>query len=163
MLIDDLTAARARRLPKYLFALALSLFLVAECSLINQYATRPADWRARLDALLARLPKQLPPDAILAIKTEPKQPGVDWPWLLTQIDANIAAVTLGIRTLNGFSGNQPPTWKPMTTCRDVSDNLRAGRHFLIEHGMPAPDIAPNRLVLLGFDGCTPAEFARGED
>jgi hypothetical protein len=159
MLIDDLAAVRAWRLPRCLLAVALSVFLVAECSLINQYSTPPSDWRGRLDALQASLPKQLPPDAILAIKTEPIQPGVDWPWLLTQTDANMAAVTLGISTLNGFSGNHPPTWKPMTTCRDVADNIRAGRHFLIEHGMPAPDIAPNRLVLLGFGTCDPAVFA----
>jgi hypothetical protein len=158
MLIDDLAAGRAGLLPRYPLALALSVLLAAECSLINQYSTQPSDWRGRLDALQARLPKQLPRDAILAIKTEPKQPGVDWPWLLTQTDADMVAATLGISTLNGYSGNSPPTWKSMTTCGDITDNLRAGRHFLMEHAMLAPDIT-NRLVLVGFGDCTPAGFA----
>ena len=88
------------------------------------------------------------------------RPGVDWLWILAQTDAELAAVTLGISTLNGYSGNHPPTWKPMTTCGDVGDNLRAGQHFLAEHGMPAPDITADRLVLLGFGACTPAELGR---
>ena len=158
MLIDDLAAPRAYRLPRYLLALALSVFLVAECSLINQNSSAPSDWRARLDALEASLPKQLPPHAVLAIKTEPWKPEIDWPWKLIQTDASLAAVTLGISTLNGYSGNYPPTWKPMTTCRDISDNLLSGRHFLIEHGNPAPDITSDRVVPLGFGTCPPSEF-----
>ena len=160
LLIDDLAAAPTHRLPRLLFAATLSAFLVAECSFTNQYPSSPTAWRARLEALEARLPKKLPPHAILAVKTVPLGPGTDWPWILPQVDADVAAATLGIVTLNGYSGNLPPTWKTMTTCRDVADNIRAGRHFLAEHGLPAPDIAPGRLVLVGFGSCDPIPLAR---
>ena len=160
MLIDDLTASRICHFGRYLVAVALSVFLVVECSFISQYSTPLSEWRARLDEIQASLPKQIPPHAVLAIKTDPKKPGLDWPWLLTQTDADIAAATLGISTLNGYSGNRPPTWKPMTTCRDIGDNLRSGRHFLIEHGYPPPDITPDRVVLIGFGPCNPVESAR---
>jgi hypothetical protein len=153
MLIDDLATARAHRLPRSVLAAALSVFLVAECSLINQGGHPRSAWQARLDALESRLPKKLPPDAILTISTEPPKPGDDLPWRLTQVDAEVAAVTFGISTLNGYSGNQPPTWKSMTTCRDIGDNLRAGRHFLAEHGLPALNIKADRLVLVGFGPC----------
>jgi hypothetical protein len=158
MLIDDLTAALTYRFARCLFAVALLVFLVAECSLINQYSSSPSDWRARLDAVKAHLPEKLPPNAVLAIATEPLKPGIDWSWMLAQADADVAAVTLGIATLNGYSGNWPPTWKSMTTCRDIGENLRAARHFLAEHGLPPRDVTPDRLVLVGFGDCDPAEL-----
>jgi hypothetical protein len=161
LLIDDLAAAQSYRAPRWLLAVMLFVLLVAECSLINQNSSPPSAWRARLDVLEARLPKNLSPHAVLAIATEPQKPGqVDFPWVLTQTDAVLAAVTLGISTLNGYSGNMPPTWKPMTTCRDIGDNLRAGRRFLTEHGVAAPEITSNQLVLVGFDTCDTAELAQ---
>ena len=152
MLIDDLATARAYRYPCRLLAVVLSVFLVAECSFINQSASPPSAWRARLDALEARLPKKLPPHAVLAIATEPK-PGDDSAFVLTLIDADVAAATLGIHTLTGYSGDFPPTWRTMTTCRDVGYNIHAGRHFLAEYGLPTPDITPSQIVLVGFGAC----------
>jgi hypothetical protein len=151
MLIDDLAATRTHILPRRLLAVALFVFLVAECSFISsQGAPTPDAWRERLEALEARLPKKLPPHAALAI-AEIETPGVN-PWL-TAIDASVAAATLGIHTLNGYSGNYPPTWRTMRTCRDVGDNIKAGRHFLAEYGLPVPDIAPFQIVLVGFAAC----------
>jgi hypothetical protein len=160
MLIDDLTTARAYRFPHCLLAVVLAVFLVAECSLITVPASLASDWQARFDAIKARLPKKLPHDAVLVIGPEARRPGVDWP-LLPDTDAESAAVVLGISTMNGYSGNNPPGWKVMTTCRDVWDNLQAGRHFLVENGLPAPDLRSDRLVLLDFGACDPTEFARG--
>ena len=157
MLIDDLTAARAYCLPRALLAVALSAFVVAECSLIHHDALLPSVWRARFDALEARLPKKLPPHAVLAIAAAPPKLEDDWD---SQVDAIVAAATLGISTLNGYSGNFPPKWRPMTTCRDIGVNLREGRHFLTEHGVPEPDISPKRLVLVGFGRCDPVQFTR---
>jgi hypothetical protein len=156
MLVDDLAAVRAYRPRQYLVAVALSVFLVAECSLINPLSSPPSAWRARLDALEARLPKKLPPHAVLAIAAEPEDVSQ---YKLTQTDAEVAALALGISTMNGYSANGPPTWRPMTTCRDIGDNLRASRHFLAEHGFPAPTVTPDRLVLLGFDICVPDELS----
>jgi hypothetical protein len=159
MLIDNLAATQAYRLRRYFLIMALFVLLVAECSLINQNSSAPSDWRARLNAIEARLPKTLPPHSVLAIASEPQKPGqVDYPWILAQTDAILVAVTLGIRTLNGYSGNIPATWKPMTTCRDIGDNLHAGQRFLAEHGLTTPDITSNQLVLLGFGTCAPAEL-----
>ena len=161
MLIDDLAAAGSYWRPRCVGAVLLSGFMVAECSLIAPDVSSPAaDWRGRLTALEARMPKPLPPHAVLAIATQPLKPGVDWPWMLAQIDGDVAAATLGVVTLNGYSGNIPPTWGTMVTCRDVAHDLRAGRHFLAEHGLPAPDIGPGQLVLLGFGPCNPIPLAR---
>lgn len=160
MLVDDLAAGGSYRVLRCIVAAALSGLMVAECSLIAPDASPVAGWRGRLAALEAHLPKNLPPHAVLAVKTVPFGAATVWPWMLAQADADVAAATLGVVTLNGYSGNIPPTWKTMTTCRDVGDDLRAGRHFLAEHGLPAPDIAPSRLVLIGFGSCDPVRLAR---
>jgi hypothetical protein len=161
MMIDDLVATRGNHLFRSLVAVTLSAFLVAECSLIDRYSTSPSVWRARFDALEAHLPKKLPPHAVLAIASGPLKPGDIWPWILAQTDADLAAVTLGMSTLNGYSGNVPPTWRTMASCQDIGDNLRAGRHFLAEHGIAPPRITQDSLVLVGFDdACEPFQFAR---
>jgi len=160
MLIDDLTAVGPWRTPRGLAALALSALLVAECSLVGHDGSPPAAWRARLAAFEARLPGKLPPRAILAVATPSLGPGTDWSWILPMVDADLAAATLGVHTMNGYSGNYPPTWKTMTSCGDIADNIRAGRHFLAEHGLPPPRITPDRLVLIGFGPCDPIPLAR---
>ncbi|HKM61273.1 MAG TPA: hypothetical protein VJY39_02170 [Acidisphaera sp.] len=151
-------AARANRFPGRLLAVALSGFVVAECSLIKPDSSSPSAWRARLEAVEARLPEKLPAAAVLAIAAPPQSDDDDG-WQ-TQMDAELAAATFGVSTLNGYSGNWPPTWKIMRTCRDVGDNRRAGRHFLAEHGAAAPIVDQSRLVLVGFSACDPAQFDR---
>ena len=159
MMIDDLVAVRANRFPGRLLAVALSGFVVAECSLIEPYSSSPSDWRARLAAVEAQLPANLPPDAVIAVAAPTQSTDDDDNWQ-PQMDAQLAAVMLGVGTLNGYSANWPPTWKIMTTCRDVGENLRAGRHFLAEHGAAAPAVDQSRLMLVGFGDCDPAQFYR---
>lgn len=157
MLIDDLAGVGAYALPRHLVALLLLGFLVAECSLIGHPSSSPAEWRTRREALEAKMPKHLPAQAIFAVATGRH---VDMPWIETQTDADVVAASLGIHTLNGYSGNYPPQWKAMATCRDVIANLRAGRHFLAEHGLKVPVIAPERIVLIGFGVCDLAALDR---
>lgn len=153
LLMDDLAAPGPHRLVRRCVASVLSAFLVVECSWVVVANSTPADWQARLDALEARLPKTLPPHAILAVAGPPFRSADAFPWALTQTDAEVAAVGLGISTLNGYSGNQPPTWSTLTTCGDVEHDIRAGQHFLAEHGFAAPDIEPEQIVLVGFGHC----------
>lgn len=153
LLIDDL-ADTARRGPiRYAMAVALSALLVAECSLIRVPASAPQDWRARTAALEAELPKPPPPHAILAVATPPGSAVGFWPWVIVQTDAQLVAISLGIPTLNGYSGNLPNGWKTMSMCADVAHDIRAGRHFRAEHGLPAETISPDQLVLVGFGTC----------
>ncbi len=160
LLVDDLTALGSSRLQRGFLAALLSGFMVAECSLVGHYGSAPTAWSARLEALESRLPKHLPPRAVLAVATPPLGPGTDWAWILPQIDAEVAAATFGISTMNGYSGNRPPTWKTITTCEDIADNIRAGRHFREVHDLPRPRITSERLVLIGFGSCDPVPLAR---
>jgi hypothetical protein len=150
LLIDEVTAPGLYRFPRRLVGLMLSGLLIAECCAINRFDSSPASWQVRLQAIEARLPKNLPPHAMLAIASPPL--GQDG-WLLPQIDAEVTAVTLGIYTLNGYSGNMPPTWRTMTTCGDIGYDIRAGQHFLAEHNLTEADVAPTQIVPVGFGNC----------
>jgi len=151
MMIDDWVSQATYRWPRYSVVVALSAFLVVECSLVSPQESSPASWQARLAAIETHLPDKLPLDAVLAVATPPT---ANWYWqVMSQTDAEFAAVTLGIKTLNGYSGNVPPTWRKMSTCVDVADNIRAGRHFLIEHGLPEKDVMQSQIILVGFGSC----------
>jgi hypothetical protein len=154
MLIDDLAASRPQG---RLIGVVLSGFLIAECSLIgfhppgvlDRFSSPTAIWRDHLEAIESRLPRRVPPQAILANTGGQADD-----------DAVVVAGVLGIRTLNGYSGNYPPSWKPMETCADVAANIRAGRHFLAEHELPPRSITADQLLLVGFGPCDPVPLAR---
>jgi hypothetical protein len=150
MMIDDLAATEPFAWPRRLLALALSIFLIGECSLVGHLSSAPADWQKRLDTIEAKLPRVLPPDAVLALATGHK---TDMEWVERQVDADEAAVALGIRTLNGYSGNYPPAWRSMSDCADIGANIREGRHFLAEHGFAAEPIRKQDVVPIGFGHC----------
>jgi hypothetical protein len=76
-------------------------------------------------------------------------------YAVAEMDAVFAAAVLGIDTLNGYSGNVPPNWKPMVSCRDVRENIREGQSFVAKQGRPVPVIGPDNLVLVGFENCDP--------
>lgn len=150
MLIDYLLRSATRPWLNRVLAIGLSVFVVAECSLIHHLSSSPAEWRRRIAALESRLPPKLPPHAILAVADKDPTPGA---WALHDLDAQLVAVLLGIHTVNGYTSNTPPGWRFMATCHDVEENLRAGRKFLADHGFPAPPISSNQVVLVGFSPC----------
>ncbi|MGH7083869.1 MAG: hypothetical protein ACREFN_02620, partial [Acetobacteraceae bacterium] len=128
-LIDELNTRGTMHGGGRALAVLLAALLVAECSLVREDQSTPAAWRGRAEALLRQLPKPLPPDAILVLKTPTMHADVT-AWIYGQVDADDAAARLGIHTINGYSGNFPPTWKTPATCSDIGHDLRAGRHFL---------------------------------
>ncbi|MGH7224173.1 MAG: hypothetical protein ACRELF_13160, partial [Gemmataceae bacterium] len=155
LLIDDLIVS-VRHVPaRRVFAVVLAAFLVVECSLVKEDSSAPADWLKHNAALRALLPEKLPHDAIFAVNT-PSRRGNITAWTYGQIDAELLAASHGAKTINGYSGNFPPTWRTPSSCRNVGYDIRAGRHFLVEHGLPAPVHAAERLVMVGFGACNVA-------
>jgi len=159
LLIDDLVARKGDFVAGRFAVIILCGFLVTECALVAPDSTTRAAWQVRSAALAARLPKNLSEDTVLAVASPPLSPTTVEKWVYTQIDAEVAAVMLNIRTLNGYSGNAPPGWKTMTACRDIGDNILTGRHFLADHGLPVPAIAPEKIVAVGFGLCDPPDRA----
>lgn len=176
LLIDDLIASTRHVPARRVFAVALAAFLVVECALVKEDSSAPAEWLKQSATLRAMLPKNLPRDAIFVVNTPTRRRDIT-AWTYGQIGAELLAVSYGAKTLNGYSGNFPPTWRTPSSCRRVGHDIRAGRHFLAEHGLPAPAHVAERLVLLGLGPCNVAalgadpvleprhryRFARGGD
>src|SRR5271165_3635692 len=109
-------AARANRFPGRLLAVALSGFVVAECSLIKPDSSSPSAWRARLEAVEARLPEKLPAAAVLAIAAPPQSDDDDG-WQ-TQMDAELA------RLIQRIAGIQKRVlYKPLSSRHELASRL----------------------------------------
>lgn len=152
-LVDDLIDVGAGRARRVLAGVSLLVLLVAELSLINTHSTNLREWRAREASLEAQLPSVLPKGAVLAVKTMRMTPLNIYQYAVAEMDAVFVAAVLGIETLNGYSGNSPPNWRPMVNCRDVRENIRAGQSFLANHQQTVPVIGPENIVLVGFENC----------
>jgi hypothetical protein len=87
------------------------------------------------------------------VMTHPLKPDHAFDWVAGQEDAVLAALERGVATLNGYSGRYPPGWTSVENCGDIGNNIRAARHFYTEHGLPAPEILPTRIITIGFGAC----------
>ncbi|MGH6981765.1 MAG: hypothetical protein ACREFC_11210, partial [Stellaceae bacterium] len=152
LLLDRLVTSP--RMRWRVVAAALAILLVAESSLIAPRWGSKEPWRDREAALIRQLPSPLPRGSVLAVRTDKQE------YFETQETAQLVALAYGIVTINGHSGNFPDGWLAPATCADVGLDLRLGRRFLLQHGWPAPTIAPQQLVLIGFGDCDRAALLR---
>ncbi|HEX4042036.1 MAG TPA: hypothetical protein VHY10_10075 [Xanthobacteraceae bacterium] len=150
LLIDNLIAAKPSAMAPWRrqsVGVLLVGLLVAEGCAIKPFTSTIDFWRTAETAVAVKLPASLPPSAILA--------ATGW-----QLIPALVAVKLGIRTLDGYSGNIPPDWHEIATCDDVDHDLRAGQRFLVEHGRSPPKISPDKIVLIGLGACDRNAFLR---
>ena len=148
--IDAIWARHSERFNWKVLALVGCLVLVAENTLIIRDVTTREAWHSRILNLEQRVGSRLSADSVLVVASSPKEP-----YWMTELDAMLLAQQKGIATLNGFSGNFPPGWKPMQSCQDVADVISAGQTFRDRHGSPGFSIDVSKLVLVGFDDCAP--------
>jgi hypothetical protein len=153
LMLDRLMASPHGR--RRIAAMAIAVLLVAEAALVAPSHSSKAEWRRPETALIRQLPARLPPDAVLAVRT----PEFGY-WVRDELTVELVALSRGLRAVNGYSGNAPPGWRRPLTCGDVGGDLRGGRHFRDEHGLPAPAIAPGQLVLIGYGDCDRAALLR---
>lgn len=148
--IDAIWARHSERFNWKALALAGCLVLVAENTFIIRDVTTREAWYSRITNLEQRVGSRLSADSVLVVASSPNEP-----YWVTELDAMLLAQQKGIATLNGFSGNFPPGWKPMRSCQDVADVINAGQTFRDRHGSPGFSIDVSKLVLVGFDDCAP--------
>jgi hypothetical protein len=64
----------------------------------------------RVNRLTDKLTRDGPPPAVFVYVT--KSVEHNWDWHFQQLDAMLAAQSLGVGTVNGYSGNFPRGWQP---------------------------------------------------
>jgi len=76
--------------------------MVAEVAATRHYSAAVSDWRRREESVRSRLPSNVPADSLLLVAW-----GGSEQKLLAELDGMMVAQDLGIKTLNGYSGNFP--------------------------------------------------------
>jgi hypothetical protein len=131
----------------------LSLILAAsvtEMTLHKSPSTAKALWRERISTAEAKLPQDLPADAILFMAQG------RGPFEAEEVDAMWVALRHGIVTANGYSGSVPngASWRFGADCTEFSNRILGYQTMMAS---PDPEAAyhrfVDRLVLVGFGAC----------
>ncbi|WP_371183083.1 hypothetical protein [Xanthomonas sacchari] len=130
----------------------LGMLLLIEPSTVHTTHYSPGDAQARIERLIRLLPAQMPPTAPLYVPGNANEP-----FYLTELDGMALAQSLGRVTLNGYSGNFPAGYGPLTTvspCTQAADRLRAAAQFYAERlRQPLPEAASDTVLVIGHASC----------
>jgi hypothetical protein len=113
--IDTIITARCPGWVRATTVALISMLVVAEGSCLRPLTTTKPEWQDRLAAVAAELPRTMPEAPILLLAPS-RGPDDEW---YRDIDAMLFAQDHGWATLNGYSGNFPPTNRPAGQCRDI--------------------------------------------
>jgi hypothetical protein len=131
------------------------IVVVSESISSNIYVAFPKEeWRSRLRAQERRLPKDLPPDAILFFSQISSAPHID------ELDAMWVSMANSKPTLNGYSGNFPSGYQFNfgSSCLEVSRRVLAYLTFTKQLDERRYSEFMRRVVPIGFDGCQFSRF-----
>ncbi|RNA64283.1 hypothetical protein CR163_002890 [Prosthecochloris sp. ZM_2] len=128
-------------------ALLVFLGLSAETAAYKPYHAAFSAWKEREAAVLRCLPDDMDEDAILAVQMPEGEP-----FYLAEIDGMIVAQELGVATVNGYSGNEPPGHVRPLIREFAAGNLDSYGAF---YGLPAERVAAlkRRIVLVSPGRC----------
>jgi hypothetical protein len=131
-------------------ALAIVAALVVVEPLTGDMGATPiAKWRERLDAVKALLPRHLPGDAILLVRTSSR----DFREMVhVELDAMLLGQDLGRPVLNGYSAFEPPGYQ-LRPCPRPEPRFRYAKLYL---GADASGDYARRLVVLDLGTCPAA-------
>jgi len=130
----------------------LAVALVVEFACVTPGITPRAKWQAYDAAINARIPKNLPPDAILFIAQ------TDNVWYESEVNAIWGALQARRQTINGYSGNFPAGFDPFfgTACSELPHRVLAYLSFSGKSGdVDAYRALMARMVPVGFTDCDP--------
>jgi hypothetical protein len=137
------------------FILLLLAGIIVESSLSNTYVAFPKEaWRLRLQNAEARLPKDIPADAVLFFAQKSEAPHID------ELDAMWASMAHSRPTLNGYSGNFPLGYQFNfgSNCLELPRRVAAYLNFTKQLNSNSYSEFMQRVVPIGFDGCQFARF-----
>ena len=158
--IAYLAAVAVDLIPKKLTFLkyALIVGMIFEFSTVRVNSSPIVEWRDHLAISIEKVPKDLPASSILFFAQDPGQSIPN-----QELDMMWTALTLGLPTLNGYSGNTPPGFKQDygKDCMEISRRLRA--YLVFSHSANSENdyqALIKRVVPIGFDGCDFAKIDR---
>jgi hypothetical protein len=136
------------RLVGAVVTVGIALLLLVEPLSARSSTSTVAKWQERLEAVKALVPPDLPPDAILWVRTGSRDA---YQITVTDLDGMILAQDLGYPTMNGYSGYGPPHWPRTNACISPAKQLEAYTNFT---GKDVADIV-RRVVTIDVSPCEP--------
>jgi len=147
--LDALLRASKQRINlASLAALSLVALLFAESFYYKHVTFLKADTQARIAELRGRIPESIPDQPVLFLAAN----GTD-PFWAVETDAMLLAQELGWPTLNGYSGNYPPGYKPPYSCERASQHISAYMKFARISDPAFSAEVLGRIVPVGFGDC----------
>lgn len=139
----------------------LMLFLIMPALLIELSATSMPtsaknEWRQRLESKLKLVPKDVPEDRVLFFAATEANRG----WYTPELDAMWTALTLGRKTVNGYSGYLPPgvSYGAGMDCAVLPQRILSYLEFsqkkLVDKRTYQELIS--KIFPIGFENCDPA-------
>jgi hypothetical protein len=150
--LDTIMAARCPGWARITAVALISVLVVAESSCIQPLTTTRSEWLDRMAMVSAELPRTIPAAPLLLLSPS-QNPDEEW---YRDIDAMLFAQDHGWATLNGYSGNFPPTAKLTGECRDIPSLLGIGLKFRGRATQSDYITLLHRIVALGYPPCNEA-------
>jgi len=146
-------------------AVVLVIGCLVETVLIKPDIASMKDWQPRIDRIEVELNKtlkrQISRNDVLVL-AQPRVIPSGYPYFnVREVDGMAVSQSLGIKTVNGYTGNQPDGWKGMTNGDDILDVVLSGKNFRKEHHLSDLDLNPDNFILVGFTDVDRAILSRG--
>jgi hypothetical protein len=162
-LIEKLWDSKKYLLSARIAAVILCVFTIYEAADIIQIRDVKNHWADRLKSLQQQNPilkRSVGENSVLVI-TQSKESQNLWNEFENELDAMLISQQLGIRTLNGYSGNLPGGWRKMSSAEDILNNISTAKAFRKKHGYAEIPIGVEDLIVIGPAPIDRHELASG--
>lgn len=136
---------------KFILTTVLTSALLVEMSLVETNSSERKLWRDRLVVKEQLIPSDISPDKILFFEQDPDQLAY-----AEEIDAMWVALNRNMKTLNGYTGNWPPDFKPQfySDCSEFPNRILSYMKFEgVQVNQQNFDQLRKQFELIGFTNC----------
>jgi hypothetical protein len=151
----DSILSTLKPVSKIIVAALMLLLLISEAALVRHSSFKKADGLNRLEILKRSIHQPIDESSVLLVAVKPSE------WILVELDAMLVAQELGIRTANGYSGNFPPGFEPISRCSQVGGLTQSYAKFSRRPRKEVISHFQKRIASVGFSDF-PCDLSLGE-
>jgi hypothetical protein len=132
-------------------AVALLGFCLFETVDIKPYRDSKKNWQKRVDDLESRVVASLGRPVVrneVIVCLQPAKERMDCPDWVLELDAMLLAQKLCLRTLNGYSGNEPPGWRRICNRDDITGVIASANSFRKKNGLSPVSLDPAMVLAI---------------
>ena len=134
-----------------IMAVALAGFCLFETVDIKPYRDSKKNWQKRVDDLESHVVAAVGRPVVrneVIVCLQPAKERMDCPDWVLELDAMLLAQKLGLRTLNGYSGNEPPGWRRICNRDDIAGVIASANSFRKKNGLSSVSLDPAMILAI---------------